>query len=310
MNNMARREQKPRGWDRFKKWVNGELEEKEIEPRAPKRVKHKNPKKTSQKRYREWIGLGEFDKIYRFCAVLICVVVVTVLMYTVTHIPLFGSANNPVSNEVVERYVEKGLEETGAVNMVAGMILDYRAFDTFGESSVLFLAVSCVFMLLLRDKNNTDPEEDLLTATEHVIEGYEHDIILTKVAKLLIPCLFVYGIYVVLNGHISPGGGFSGGTIIGAGLILYAVSFGMIQLSRYFSIGAYRKITSAALMVYAASKAYSFYTGANHLPNHITLGTPGAILSSGLILVLDICVGIVVACTMYGFYALFTKGEL
>jgi len=63
-------------------------------------------------------------------------------------------------------------------------------------------------------------------------------------------------------------------------------------------------------MVYAASKAYSFFTGANHLESHIPLGTPGAILSSGLILVLDICVGIVVACTMYGFYALFTKGEL
>ena len=93
--------------------------------------------------------------------------------------------------------VEKGLEETGAVNMVAGMILDYRAFDTFGESSVLFLAVTCVTMLLMRDRNNTTKEEDLLTAREHVIEGHEEDIILTKIARLVIPCALVYGIYVV-----------------------------------------------------------------------------------------------------------------
>ena len=48
--------------------------------------------------------------------------------------------------------------------------------------------------------------------------------------------------------------------------------------------------------------------GANHLESGIPLGTPGAILSSGLILVLNICVGLVVTCTMYAFYALFRKG--
>mgnify|MGYP006976618559 CR=1 FL=1 len=40
----------------------------------------------------------------------------------------------------------------------------------------------------------------------------------------------------------------------------------------------------------------------------IPLGTPGDILSSGLILPLNICVGLVVACTMYAFYAMFRKG--
>ena len=256
------------------------------------------------------MGLSRFEHFYRVCAVVIGVAIVSVLMVTVLQLPLFGSPDNPAVNEVVERYVEKGLEETGAVNMVAGMILDYRAFDTFGESSVLFLAVTCVTMLLMRDRNNTTKEEDLLTAREHVIEGHEEDIILTKIARLVIPCALVYGIYVVLNGHLSPGGGFSGGTIMGSALILFAVSFGMIRISRFFTYATFRKVTSCALMIYAASKAYSFFTGANHLESHIPLGTPGAILSSGLILVLDISVGRVVACTMSGFYALFTKGEL
>lgn len=312
---MARiKKEKKTSWQRFCAWVNGDAQEKSLLPAEPPKFKKKKAEKSKKQKVqpakKEWMGLSRFDHIYRVCAVLIGVVIVTVLMITVLKLPLFGSPSNPVVNEVVERYVEDGLKETGAVNMVAGMILDYRAFDTFGESSVLFLAVTCVTMLLMRDRNNIDKNEDLLTAREHIVEEHEEDIILTQIAKLVIPCVLVYGIYVVLNGHLSPGGGFSGGTIMGSALILFAVSFGMIRINKFFNYSTFRKITSSALMVYAASKAYSFFTGANHLESHIPLGTPGAILSSGLILILDICVGIVVACTMYGFYALFTKGEL
>jgi len=69
-------------------------------------------------------------------------------------------------------------------------------------------------------------------------------------------------------------------------------------------------ITFGSLMVYCLAKSYSFFTGANHLESHIPLGTPGAILSSGLILILNICVGMVVACTMYSFYALVRRGRI
>ena len=65
---------------------------------------------------------------------------------------MFGDPNSITNNEVAARYLEKGIAETGAINFVAGMILDYRAFDTFGESNVLFMAVIAVLMLLQRDK--------------------------------------------------------------------------------------------------------------------------------------------------------------
>lgn len=251
-----------------------------------------------------------FFNTYYTVAVIVCLTLVSVLIYTVFHLPFFGAANSPAANEVVQRYVEKGLEETGAVNIVAGMILDYRAFDTFGESSVLFLAVTSVMILLLRDENNIDPQEDLAAAHEMVIEMDNQDLILQKVIKLVMPCILLFGIYVVLNGHLSPGGGFSGGAIMGAGLIVYSASYGSVNINRFFNMKTFRALTTAALLCYALSKAYSFFTGANGLPTGIPLGTPGAILSSGLILVLDICVGVVVACTMYGFYALFARGEL
>ena len=120
----------------------------------------------------------------------------------------------------------------------------------------------------------------------------------------------MYGIYVVLNGHLSPGGGFSGGAIMGAALILYLNAFGFEKTSRFFTFKLFRWVTFLALMTYAGLKSYSFFTGANHIHSGIPLGTPGAILSSGLILPLNICVGFIVMCTMYAFYTLFRKGGM
>ena len=123
------------------------------------------------------------------------------------------------------------------------------------------------------------------------------------------PIIILFGIYVILNGHISPGGGFSGGAIIGAGLILHVSAFGFAKTEKFFTEKTYKIICFVALTFYCLAKSYSFFTGANHLESHIPLGTPGAILSSGLILPLNICVGLVVACTMYTFYAMFRKGD-
>ena len=293
-------------WARLRDWVNGMADELEPEhsPEAQKMLKEKRS-----------LGIEEekrakiFHAVYILAAGVVTLSVVFTLLFTIFHLPMFGCADNPVVNEVMQRYVENGLEETGAVNMVAGMILDYRAFDTFGESSVLFMAVTCVMMLLLRDKNNISAEEDLQQDHERIIQRESLDVILKNVVQLVIPCILLFGVYVVLNGHISPGGGFSGGAIMGAALILYSTAYGVDAVSQFFTRKTFKAITSTALLCYGASKAYSFFTGANGLPTGIPLGTPGAIFSSGLILVLDICVGMVVACTMYGFYILFKKGE-
>lgn len=293
-------------WKSFAAWVNGTAPEPPCQkmPVLP-RQKEKVPRIPANQQRRVRI----FSHIYQIAALVICLTVVGTLLYTLFHLPLFGAENNPAVNEVADRYITQGLEETGAVNMVTGMILDYRAFDTFGESSVLFLAVACVMMLLLKDSKNTSPEEEMTLAQERTAEPAISDPILKHVVVLLMPCILLYGIYVVLNGHLSPGGGFSGGAVMGAALILYSAAYGMDAVSRFFNQKTFRTLTTAALLCYALSKAYSFFTGANDLPSHIPLGIPGAILSSGLILVLNICVGLIVACTMYGFYILFTKGE-
>ncbi len=245
-----------------------------------------------------------FRRFYKVFSVLFCIFLVAMLLVAVSDLPVFGHAENPVNNEVAERYIEKGLEETGAVNIVTGMILDYRAFDTLGESHVLFIATCTVLILLRRDG---EKEQELDEDNDRIHEPKD-DVILQTAARILVPPIFLFGIYIILAGHLGPGGGFSGGAVIGAGLILYLNAFGFARTEKFFTARTYRRMSFCALACYSLAKSYSFYTGANHIESVIPLGTPGAILSSGLILVLNICVGVVVAGTMYTFYAMFRKG--
>ncbi len=246
-----------------------------------------------------------FEKLYRIFCIAFCFFLVAMLLIAVSFLPSYGEDEKPVNNEVSRRYIEKGLQETGAVNIVTGMILDYRAFDTLGESHVLFAATCTVLILLRHDKKKG--ERDTEEESDRVYEP-KNDVILQMVTKVLVPPIILFGIYVILCGHLGPGGGFSGGAVIGAGLILYLNAFGFAKTEKFFSEKTYKVLSVSALGCYCLAKSYSFYTGANHIESVIPLGTPGAILSSGLILVLNICVGIVVAGTMYTFYVMFRKG--
>ena len=249
---------------------------------------------------------------YRTAVTVLCIVFALFMLLVIGNLPQYGAADAPTVNEVPQRYVEQGMEETGAVNSVAGMILDYRAFDTLGESHVLFIAV-CSVLILLKLTSGADgkPTQEQLEAeaNDHVFEP-KNDLILQKVANLLVPASLLFGIYNVLNGHLSPGGGFSGGAIMGAALILYLNAYGFKKTSRFFNFTVFRVVSYCALTFYALSKAYSFFTGANHLESIITTGNPGDILSAGLILPLNIAVGLVVSCTMYGIYSLFRRGRI
>lgn len=258
-------------------------------------------------------GLKIFGSFYRIISLCICLLIIFVLLFTVANMPEFGSADAPAnSNEVARRYIEKGQEETGAVNIVTGMILDYRAFDTLGESHVLFIA-ACTVLILLRIDHRKDGslfhEELAVEEDDRKLEP-KNDKILQKAAFFLVPVIIIFGIYVILNGHISPGGGFSGGAIIGAGLILYLNAFGFEKTERFFTYKTFSAVSLCSLLFYSLAKCYSFFCGANHLESGIPLGTAGNIISSGLILPLNICVGCVVACTMYSFYAIFRKGGI
>lgn len=137
------------------------------------------------------------------------------------------------------------------------------------------------------------------------------DTLLKEVSKLVIPFIQIFGIFVVLFGHLSPGGGFAGGTIIGTSFILYRIVFGFEEAKKKFIYGVMVKCLCFSIFLYGAFKGYSFISGGSHLELPMPpLGVPGTILSSGFILPLNIIVGIIVAITMYFLYSLFDKGEI
>ncbi|MCF0144953.1 MAG: hypothetical protein HUJ73_00045 [Eubacterium sp.] len=251
-----------------------------------------------------------FRVLYAICAIVGSVFFIFVLLYATSHLPMFGM-DHPLAQEVANRYIEAGLEETGAVNIVAGMILDYRAFDTLGESHVLFTALLCSTILLRLDKKNSRKvREDYYKIRHDRYFGTEADVILQKVGFFLTPCILVFGIYILLNGHLGPGGGFSGGAVIGAALMILSASCGFSTTDRILTYKRLNILSFAALAFYSISKCFVFFIGMNGLENPIPKGIPGAIISAGLILPLNVAVGLVVACTMYGFYSLFRRGRI
>ena len=292
--------------------MDGSLEPDESHEEIKHQLKEAHEKLTASDYSRSMIHAEQkgLYAIYLAVAVVSCIALIGVLLFAVSLLPRYGQ-ENPRTLEVSERYVEKGLEETGAVNVVAGMILDYRAFDTLGESHVLFTALLCVMILLRKDRKNMDPHyEDYYLIGEDTYYPVSKDMIMHKVGMFILPSIFLFGIYILLNGQNGPGGGFSGGAVMGAGMVIFSAAFGFDQVDRFFTLKLSTIVTFVSLTFYCFAKGYVFFMGANHLENHIPKGIPGAILSGGLILPLDIAVGFVVACTMFGFFSLFWRGSI
>lgn len=291
-----------RNWrQRLTAWVDGEAEPAPpgpfvMEQRPPRHTPPTPAERDRLERHR----LAEFYRWYPIAVVVLCVAMVAVLLVTVLTMPPFGHAENPINNEVSAHYLEKGKEETGADNVVTAMIITYRGFDTLGESCVLFLAVASVMILLQRDEKNTE-EKDLQRLERETKALLAHrDPILNQTAKILIPLIFLFAIYVLLNGEKSPGGGFSGGTILGAGLILYCAAYGPEQMRRVMNEKRYAAIRTFGLLLYALLYGANIFLGANGYPNYLWF----------MPMLIDLAVGLVVACTVYGFYMLFSRGEI
>ena len=206
-------------------WINGDYAPAESgmitapEDRPRARVKNRVPVDDGA------VKIIRMRRLGRYLAV-VGTLLMMIVMLLVMELPLFGDASSPVVNEVLDRYLYAGLEETGATNLVGGLILNYRGFDTFGESTVLFIAMTAVLLLLKNDRKNFClPVEKELLADE-AVNGKYSSIILSRNACVVVPFLLVFALYVMFNGHLSPGGGFSGGAILGGALILSEVAFG------------------------------------------------------------------------------------
>ncbi len=86
--------------------------------------------------------------LFNIVTILLLVLIGYMMIMTVSEIPAYGEMDRPTNNYVMERYLDKGYEETGGHNLVANIVIAYRAYDTLIEIAVLFTAVIAIFLTL------------------------------------------------------------------------------------------------------------------------------------------------------------------
>ncbi|MDO8885884.1 hydrogen gas-evolving membrane-bound hydrogenase subunit E [Candidatus Oleimmundimicrobium sp.] len=160
------------------------------------------------------------------------------LISTVVVLPPMGSPENPTYTHIVPRYLEKGVEEGGAHNIITGIILNYRGYDTMGEVTVIFTALMAVLAVLGR-------ENFLLHTSKAEMSTVEKSIIVKSVARFLTPFIVLFALYIIFHGAESPGGGFQGGAILGASIIIITLTLGLAFVTKKLSL-KYRVLFESA----------------------------------------------------------------
>lgn len=138
------------------------------------------------------------------------------------------------------------------------------------------------------------------------------DLIVRYISRIILPFVQLYGLYVVLHGHLSPGGGFSGGAIIGASMILYVLSFNLDAGSKKLSHDASTVLESGGALIFAGMGLFAVLLGTNFLGNKVAgipVGIPGNLFSSGAIMIITFGVGMKVASTMITLFYSLIEGE-
>lgn len=128
-----------------------------------------------------------------------------------------------------------------------------------------------------------------------------NDLILKTVTKWLLPFIQLYGVYVVFHGHVSPGGGFSGGAILGASIILYTIVFGLDKGEKKLPHQISTLIESGGVAWYMIIGLIGLAVTGSYLANQSAgfyLGEAGALISAGMIPIITLGVGLKVASTM------------
>lgn len=111
-------------------------------------------------------------------------------------------------------YTNDFIKQTGAQNAVAGIYLNYRMFDTIFEA--LMLLVSVMEVINISWANTHKPKHQ---TTREALAIQNNSDIITRMMGIIYPFVMLIGIYIIINGHNSPGGGFQGGTILATALI-------------------------------------------------------------------------------------------
>jgi multisubunit Na+/H+ antiporter MnhB subunit len=125
-------------------------------------------------------------------------------------------------------------------------------------------------------------------------------IIVKKVAQLLAGYIFLYGLYIIAHGHLTPGGGFAGGAVIAGSLILLVLAFGSDILKLKKREAGSSVVESLSILGFLFLATVAFILSAKlFFINFLPKGTAGDLFSAGEIPLYNIVVGIEVAASLF-----------
>jgi len=137
----------------------------------------------------------------------------------------------------------------------------------------------------------------------------EHHKVLRVVTRLVTPLILLFALYVQFHGDFGPGGGFQAGVIFGAGVILYAIVFGVRRCMRALPPSLMRIVAGGGVLLYAGVGVAGILLGGNYLEYDL-LGTD-AIAGQHLgINLIEVGVGATVAAVMVCLFYCFAGGEV
>jgi len=139
----------------------------------------------------------------RVVSILLLIIVAVGIGRSLVKIP-FGTPKTKVGRH----YIDEGVKETGSVNIVTSVVVNYRGFDTLGEVTVLFIAAIGLGAVLMRSGGKETRKIEPAS------------LVLYTGCRLLFPLILIFGTYIFIHGHLTPGGGFQGGAIIASGFLL------------------------------------------------------------------------------------------
>ena len=212
---------------------------------------------------------------------------------------LLGYSPDSSLNTSAEFYAANTAADTGAANIVTAIIVTFRGLDTLGEVTVLFLTAAIVALVLHSDTvRSARPVQS--------VRGWPAGELLQTGTRLLVPLIVLFGAYVFINGHLTPGGGFQGGAILASAVLLLLLA----DPARRFGHQAISRIESISGLFYIAIGVLGLFIAGGFLDNRILpLGEFGSLLSAGAIPLIYVLVGLKVGAEFSSIMASLSESE-
>lgn len=124
-------------------------------------------------------------------------------------------------------------------------------------------------------------------------------LIVKTITRLTVGLIFMYGIYIIIHGHISPGGGFAGGVIVALSFIHLTLAYGKDAALEKLSTAKASIIESTGMLVFLSIALLGFIGGYFFLNFFHHKGEPFKLISAGIIPLCNIAIALEVACGLF-----------